>query len=187
MSLLPNVIGFETADGNDADQPLPDGTRQLMKVRLPSEMTATSSFDGSITRITLGIDKDALADVGPTGAYQHAERATTTIAAGASATQLDSFEHGLTNGLLTIEAWCEAIDATGASSLYAYTEQWAVADTALSQARSVNPTEEGNAASWPFGVYDAGSGAIGLRATPDPNNTTTFKWEWRISVVEQPS
>lgn len=187
MSLLPNVIGVETADGADANAALPDGTRQLMKLRLPEEMTATSSIDGSVTRVTLGFDADKLAGIGPGGAYQYAHRGTTTVEAGAGATQLDSYEHGLTDGLLTIEAWAEAIDAAGDSALYAYTQQWSVTSEALALVRNPNPTEEGEAPSWPFAIYDAGSGEIGLRATPDAANNTRFKWEWRISAVDLPS
>ncbi len=187
MSLIPNVVGIETSDGSDANAALPDGTRQLMVLRLPAEMTAAATIDGSVTRIALAFDADKLAGIGPDGAYQYAQRGTTTLAAGASATQLDSYEHGLTDGLLTIEAWCEAIDSDGDSALYSYTQQWVVASEALSLVRNPNPTEEGEASSWPFAIYDAGSGAIAIRTTPDGTNNTRFKWEWRVSAVAQPS
>jgi len=130
---------------------------------------------------------EALRAVGPDGTYEYAATGETTISGGTSNEQLDSYTHGLTNGLLTIDAFCEAHDTVGDSALYGYTQQWSVNSGTLSQDRSVNPTAEEDDNTWDFSIYDAGSGAIGIRATADGTRDTKFKWTWRISASVRPT
>lgn len=129
---------------------------------------------------------DVLRAVGPDGTYEHIGHGETTLTAGAGATQLDSFTHGVTDGTVTVDAYCEAADSGTHSATYGYTQRWNVVSGSLSLNSNINPTADEDDATWAFEIYDAGSGAIGIRGTPDASNDTTFKWTWRVSTLEKP-
>lgn len=129
---------------------------------------------------------DALKSVGPEGTYEYVNHGETTVSSGTSNEQLDTFTHGITSGTVTVDAYCDAADSGSDSATYGYTQRWNVSGGSLGIVADINPTASESDATWDFSIYDAGSGAIGIRATADGTNDTKFKWTWRVSTMVRP-